>query len=228
MRQESVVDLVSQLIEPVTTLIAAFAGAWFAFRFERKHKEAEEVRRRVGATNRALYTLYNLWNAMVQIRQEVINPYRGRIDAWLNLAATVPGRYERISFEAGELSFLLGINSPLYADLLLEEQRFNSAIQLLDVRTNIVLNEAWPRLARAGIGIGEQRDANEIERILGMDVTRKLKVMSDGLVKNVDENVKTITSVFGRLREAMKAAYPKERFLAVEFVESRPADRAAA
>jgi hypothetical protein len=228
MRQELVVALVSQLVDPITTLIAAFAGAWFAFRFERKHKEADEVRRRIGAANRALYTLYSLWNAMVQIRQEVIDPYRGRIDAWLNMAASVPGRYERASFEAGELSFLLGMNSPLYADLLLEEQRYNAAIQMLGVRTNIVLNEAWLRLAQAGVGLGSARDANEIERILGMDVTRKLKVMGEGLVNNVDENVKTIVSVFARLRDAMKAAYPKEKFLDVQFVESAPADRPAA
>lgn len=216
----------SQLIEPITTLVAAFAGAWFAFRFERKHKEAEEVRRRVGASNRALYMLFNLWNGMVQIRQEVIDPFRGRFDAWLNMAATVPDRYERAAFEAGELSFLMTISSPLYADLLLEEQRYNSAIQLLEQRNSIVLNEAWPRLAQAGIGVGFQRNADEIERILGMDVTRKLKVMGDGLIKNIDENVKTIMGVFERLRGAMKAAYPNEKFLDVEFVENPPVDNA--
>lgn len=220
-------SFLSQLIEPITTLVAAFAGAWFAFRFERKHKEADEVRRRVGAANRALYMLFNLWNGMVQIRQEVIDPHRGRFDAWLNMAATVPGRYEHVAFEAGELAFLLTISSPLYADLLLEEQRYNSAIQLLDQRNNIVLNEAWPKLAQAGIGVGVQRNAEEIERVLGMDVTRKLKVMGDGLSKNVDENVKTIMEVFGRLRGAMKAAYPNEKFLNVEFAENPPVDIAA-
>jgi hypothetical protein len=222
------VALGSQLVDAATTLIAAFAGAWFAFLFERRHKDGEEVRRRVGAANRALYSLFYLWNAMVQIRQEVIDPYRGRVDSWLNMAASVPGRYERISFEAGELSFLLAIDSPLYADLLLEEQRFNAAIQMLDLRTNIVLNEAWPKLAQAGIGIGAQRDAAEIERILGMDVTRKLKVMGGGLVSNVDENIQTIKAAFGRLRAAMQKAYPKEKFVNVEFVENASPQRAAA
>jgi hypothetical protein len=220
MWQETTVSLVSELVDPVATLIAAFAGAWFAFRFERRHKEADEIRRRVGAVNRALHTLTSQWSAMVNVRQEVIDPYRGRRDSWLNMAATVPGRYERISFEAGELSFLLEINGQVYAELLLEEQRYNSAVQLLDVRSNIILNEVWPRLAQAGVGVGLQRDEAEVERIIGLDATRKLKVIGDGLVKNVDENLKTLRATYVRLRAVMKTAYPNEKLINVEFVES--------
>ena len=218
----------SQLIDPLVTLVAAFAGAWFAFLFERRHKDAEEVRRRVGAVNRALYTLTTQWSAMVQIRQEVIDPYRGRDDAWLNMAATVPGRHDRISLEAGELSFLLEVDGQAYAEMLLEEQRYNLAIHTLDVRSNIIFNEVWPRLGQAGIGIGARTDAAEIERIIGMDATRKLKVIGDALVKNVDENLKTIVAAYGRVRGAMKKAYPNEKLIDVEFVENPAANRAAA
>ena len=136
------------------------------------------------------------------------------------MAATVPGQYQPASFEAGDLAFLLSVKGSLYADLLLEEQRYNSAVRSLDLRTTIVLNEAWPRLAQAGVGVGTQLDASEIERILGMDITRKLKVISESLVNNVDANIGTIVAVFGQLREAMKAAYPKDKFIDVEFVES--------
>jgi hypothetical protein len=222
------VALASELIDSITTLVAAFAGAWFAFRFERKHKEADEVRRRVGAVNRALYTLMSQWSAMVQIRQEVIDPHRGRRDAWLNMAATVPGRHERISLEAGELSFLLEIDGQVYAEILLEEQRYNSAVHILEVRSNIILNEVWPRLAQAGVGIGAKRDEAEVERIIGRDATRKLKVIGEGLVRNVDENLKTLVAAYERLRAAVKKAYPKEKLINVEFVEKPPGGAAAA
>lgn len=218
----------NQLIDPATTLVAAFAGAWFAFRFERKHKEADEVRRRIGAVNRALYTLMSQWSAMVQIRQEIIDPYRGRRDAWFNMPATVPGRYERISFEAGELSFLLEIDGQVYAEILLEEQRHNSAVHTLETRSSIILNEVWPRLAQAGVGIGAQRDEGEIERIIGLDATRKLKVLGDGLVKNVDANLKTLVAAYERLRAAVKKTYPNEKLINVEFIEKPPEGVAAA
>jgi len=96
----------SNLIDPIATLVAAFAGAWFAFMFERRHKRNEEDERRTAAGNRALYTLFNLWNVQAQIKQEVIDPHRSRSDAWLNMAASFPSHYGLTSFEAGELGEL--------------------------------------------------------------------------------------------------------------------------
>src|SRR5262245_59727040 len=131
------------LVDPITTLIAAFAGAWFAFLFERRHKHNEEAARQIAAGNRALYTLFNLWNVQAQINKEVIDPHRGRSDAWLNMAATIPSRYGLTSFEAGELSFLLGKESMLYCNLLLEEQRFDLAVRLVESRSHVILSEAF-------------------------------------------------------------------------------------
>ena len=37
------------------------------------------------AGNRALFTLYEIWNALVQYQKEAVANYRGRPDAWFNL-----------------------------------------------------------------------------------------------------------------------------------------------
>lgn len=60
----------------------------------------DEIQKRVGAVNRALYTLFNFWNILEQFRKEVIEPFRGKPDAWLNLLATVPSKYGLTAFEA--------------------------------------------------------------------------------------------------------------------------------
>ena len=73
------------LIDPITTLVAAFGGAWLAFQLERKRRGDDETQKRVGVANRALYTLFNFWNILEQHRKEVIEPCRGKSDAWLNL-----------------------------------------------------------------------------------------------------------------------------------------------
>ena len=139
------------LLDPLATLAAAFTGAWFAFYLERSHKAEEEVTRRVGAANRGLYTIFNLWNVQETFRKEVIEPHRSRMDAWFNMAATIPTQYGITSFEAGELSFLLGLKSCVYTDLLLEEQRFALAMQLVKTRSEVIVQQAWRRLGEAGI-----------------------------------------------------------------------------
>lgn len=47
-----------------TTLLAAFFGAWFAFRLQENHRKALEKAERVTAVNLAIYTISNAWNTL--------------------------------------------------------------------------------------------------------------------------------------------------------------------
>jgi len=207
-------DLLAALI----TLFATFGGAWLAFRLEHKRREAEEEQRRCGVANRALYTLFNFWNILEQHRKDVIEPYRGKPDAWLNMAAMPPTKTGLATFEAGELSFLLQTeNSMVYAALLLEEQRFSHAVGLIEFRSSIILNEVFPRFAGAGVNVGSSLTEAEAERVIGIDTTHKLRVVSSAIVTNVDEDLKSIVSAYDQLRTAMKRLYPERNFVKVEF-----------
>ncbi|NWG86622.1 MAG: hypothetical protein HXY26_03770 [Hydrogenophilaceae bacterium] len=75
------------LFAALTTLVASFAGAWAAFTFESHRRKREKEERNVGAGNRAIYTVYSQWNVLEQYRKEVLEPFRTRDDAWLNMAA---------------------------------------------------------------------------------------------------------------------------------------------
>jgi hypothetical protein len=208
----------TSLVDPTTTLIAAFAGAWFAFLFERRQRRKVEDERRAGVVNRALYTIFNLWNIQVQLKKEIVDEYRGKRDAWLNMPATVPSHYGLTRFEAGDLSFLLDVDGMAYGNLLLEEQRFELAMKLVEERSKLVLTEVFPKLAAAKIGINEARDEREIISVLGQDVVRKLKVLSSGIEQNIDENLVSLVTAHDQLRTAMKKLYPKTKFIKVEFV----------
>ncbi len=206
------------LLSAVVTLISAFAGAWAAFEFERCRRRDEEESRNVGAANRALYTLFNLWNVLEQFRKSIIEPCRGRHDAWLNMAATIPAKNGVSAFEAGELAFLLQTaQAPIYATLMLEEQRFAFAISLIETRSSLVLNEVFSSLAQAGMPVGSSRPVAEVERIIGIDVTRKLKVVTESLVKNVDDDLLSLVTAYEELQKAMNAIYPKRKFIKVQF-----------
>jgi len=204
----------------LATVVSAFAGAWLAFYLERSHKAREEVTARVGAANRALYTIYNLWNIQEQYRREVIEPHRGKPDAWLNMAATIPAGRGVTTFEAGELSFLLGTKSQVYTELLLEEQRFSLAIQLIETRSKVMLDQAWPRIDRLGIGIGQpllKSPTQTPEQVLGADIVQKLRVYTDSLVTNIDENLVSLVKLHDDVRAAMMELHPLQNFIRIEF-----------
>jgi hypothetical protein len=64
------------LLAALASLIATFAGAWAAFRFESKRRNREEEEKRIGAANHAIYVVYHYWNILEQFRKEVLEPHR--------------------------------------------------------------------------------------------------------------------------------------------------------
>lgn len=202
----------------LATLVAAFAGAWGAFLLESKRRERETRDRNVGAGSRALYTIFNIWNTLEQYRKEVLEPYRGRPDSWLNLAASPALPVGEHRFQAGDLQFLLqSEHAQTYAALFLEEQRFALAIQLIRVRSELVLNEVFPKMGVAGFAIDENVAQAEVERTLGIDLTHKLKELTSAIYKNVDEDLASLVARHEELRAAMKKLYPDQKVLQVVF-----------
>ena len=63
------------LINPLATLVAAFAGAWGAFLFESRRKVKEEKDRQRAVANRSIYVISEMWNVLYKYYQDVAKPY---------------------------------------------------------------------------------------------------------------------------------------------------------
>lgn len=209
------------VLDVLVTIISTFAGAWAAFRFESRRRTAEEDSRRIGAANRAIYVIYHYWTLLEQFRVDVMEPHRARPDAWLNLPAHLVAPTATDRLQTSDLQFLLHVGqAETYATLMLEEQRVMLALNLIADRSRLVLSEAFPRLAGAALCIGQPSTADQIERALGSDVTRRLKEITNAIFKNVDEDITTLRAAHDKMRSTMNFLYPGREFLQVKF-ESR-------
>ncbi|HET9822044.1 MAG TPA: hypothetical protein VFQ16_09495, partial [Burkholderiaceae bacterium] len=94
---------------------------------------------------------------------------------------------------------------------------------LIEARSALVLNEVFPKMAAAGITIRQQVPSDRIERVLGIDVTHKLKELTANLYRNVDEDLESLKAAHDKLRATMKALYPGKKFLQVVFEDSEVA-----
>jgi hypothetical protein len=211
-----------ELVAAIGTLIASFAGAWFAFRFAQLQRQKERVVKEVAAGNQALFMLQEIWNTQLQYQREIVEPHRNRPDAWLNMSASHPFDDRGIAFDIEGLSFLLRGHASAFQQVQLEHRRFQLAALLVKDHRQLALSEVFPRLSAAGIGVGESQENKEIETILGPGIVRQLNVVTDSLTRNVDENVKSSMETFKSLRAALKAIHPKQKFIDV-----RPFDHPA-
>lgn len=213
----------------VVALIASFAGAWAAFRFESRRRADDIRRKNIGAGNRSIYGVYALWNVLEQFRKEVLEPCRGRPDAWLNLSAhpTAPTVTDR--FQTADLQFLLEQGkAEIFASIMLEEQRFNLAIDLIRVRSELVLNAVFPRMAAAGFMVGQPQNQVDVEEALGVDLCHKLKQITAAIFQNVDEDIASLRSLYTNLRRTLQTLYPEHEFLQIIFEEESKAQHAKA
>src|SRR5262245_40198987 len=65
-------------------LVGSFFGASCAFAFASYQRNRERKESEVAAGNRALFTLTQMYSELRQVQKEIIDPYRGKDDAWLN------------------------------------------------------------------------------------------------------------------------------------------------
>jgi hypothetical protein len=125
-------------------------------------------------------------------------------------SARQPSKRESFNFYFSHLM-------PKYAALLLEEQRFAIAIDLIKSRSDLVLNQVFTRMAAAGIPVRQSLAVQDVERILGVDLTHKLKVITAAIFTNVDQDVASLKELHDSLRRAMNSMYPKRKVLQILF-----------
>ena len=181
-------------------------------------KEKEKIDSEVAAGNRALFTLTLIYNLTFQQQEEIVADFRDREDAWLNLPAASPLN-ENLSFEIKDLSFLLQSAATVFQKVLLEEARFKLLAYMIADHRSLNLTTVWPRLEAGGISIAQQRPESEVMHILGPGIVKQLKVTSEGIIKNCDENVISLKAAFLDLRNSLKQLYPDRRFIDFKFKE---------
>lgn len=201
----------------LSALLGTFVGAYTAFHFERREKQREVEEKNVGAINRGLYTIYRMWNLLRQYQRDHLEEVRDQPDRWLNLTSHPLTAHAQIQFEAGELSFLLTSAGNVFANIMLEEQRFKLAVGLIEQRTKLMLTEVFPRMERANVGVGQQLVRAEVERIIGIGRIHQLRQFTDQVFEFVDTDVASLEATFAELRAEGERLYPKGKFIRVDF-----------
>lgn len=205
-----------RLLTALGTVGSTFIGAWLAFSFAKRGRQAEKLEAEVVAGNRALFTLVRMWNALKQHQLEITNEFRNRPDRWLRYTPN-PVHMPDLTFDLKELSFILEQDADVYQSLFLEDDRYRSCTVLLDLHRKELTEKAWPLLEAAKVAHGESRTTEEFETILGPAITQNLKNYTASIVAAVDGNVASLQQAFNAVRAALKERHPKTKFINTEF-----------
>lgn len=199
------------------TLLATLTGGLLTFAFvllkaRRDRKESE-----IAAGTRALFTLMEMWNSTKQHQKEIIDPYRDRRDAWLNLPVGTPLN-PGLAFDLKDLTFLMRHKPKVLMDVLMEGNRYRLATYLVEEHRQLAIGVVWPRLEAVGMRIDDPpRPESEIQEIIGPTALRQMQVTTASIITNFDENVKSLRAAFTALRTELIRLFPKTTFVDFNF-----------
>jgi hypothetical protein len=109
-------------------------------------------------------------------------------------------QHEGIQFEPGLLYFLLAKKGNCFANVMLQERRFKLAVGMIRYRTQVMLNDAFPRLR--DVPRNTPMSEAEVERLLGIGITQQVKQFTDQIYEYVDDDLPSIEATFNELRGA--------------------------
>lgn len=212
------------IVTMIATGIAAYAGGWAAFGAERERRAEEEVKKRVSASNKAIFVAFMIYESLDNLRQYCIDKDGARTHKFRALMIDSPqaGMMQSVSFDFESLDFFLDANDEVSATTLMELQVLDWHFQM--VRSTVEQRaRAVEELHNVMVAQHNPNIAPEnIPTVYG-DHFKKLSALTDQLVKLVDDGLVLARKADGQLRAALAAQFPKQEFLRVNYVQQAPA-----
>lgn len=226
------------LIPALATLVAAFAGVWYA---NKRRDIAEEKKKRANEAtsgNLAIFTIQRQWNVLKNIQLYEIATVRpfypfpkiepalrsiqleetGKVmldpARFLTWIPHVSAGYEGLRFDFYSLSFFLETKHVnCLGDLAVAEDRFHTIMRSLEIRTKLHTEKAQPILEQKGIKAVTDVPIATLENALGVMLTAQLKELTDNIIGNVDDAVIYLENTSDELHSALKELYPGKKLI---------------
>lgn len=214
---------IGDIVNPIATLVAAFAGSLSAFRFQQFQQNKEDTENKIAAGNRALILLLQQANTLKLFQSDFIDPYRNSPGRHIQIQPTLPFQEDSLVFDIRSLEFMFNPEyQQVLMDLILEENRYREVIKSINTRSRHHFEVVQPKLAQAGVKEGEEYTGEQFKAALGDHDYVHLKRLTDAIVLHVDRTVDSLMAMKDRLRAALLKQFPKGKFVDFGLLKDAP------
>jgi hypothetical protein len=200
-------------VPALATLVAAFYGAKYAFQFQKDKAKEDERRLNVVNGNSVIFTMMRMITTLRNVQKQIIEPARLHPARFLQMR---PAQYfgNDIKLNIESLYFLLETDERnILGEVVIEEQRYLSAVQSINERSRIHREDVQPVLERAGVVEGGDYSLRQIENALGERLYKTLQLVTEDMVNDVDGTILSLKTVADKLRESLKRIYPDDKII---------------
>lgn len=196
----------------MATFVAAYAGAAYTSRFERKKSAEDEITANVAAANIALFTLWAYTNSAFNVKDQIVDPHRHSPGAMIEMQPTFMKESQFVPIKFKSLAFLVKHKqADLLGELSLAESRYLSMMDILKRRSDMHVNILQPKMEAAKVGTTV--DEHQVRSILGPSHFAMLEELTKGLIHETDKAILLLDKAAGNLVDVMKTHYPGNIFM---------------
>ena len=192
----------------MATLVAAFAGGWYAFSLNQEAVKREQRSKQIGIGARAMFVLWRQINAIAQVQEDVIEKFRNYAPAPLAMPPIEHYFDDSVRLDLDGLMFLLDHGkSELLVSLCIAETRYMHAIDRIRKRSLLHVNEVQPKIEGK-----KPPDRNlsqeEFRDIIGVRLFHQLVEQTKEVIAGTDDAVASLEAVAIELHTALLSAFP--------------------
>jgi len=206
----------NEYLPAIVTLLAAFLGAWFAFKLNSDKEQKIEHNINLINGNSALFIMIMMYNNLKNYQEKVLDPERSNSINYISLKAINLPSDNSLQINIEILKFLLDKNPQLLFELKIEENRYNSAVGAINIRTTSHSEEMQPKLEENGFEEEKAYTATQMHEFLGNRLTGVMISNTKEVFKHVDSTVDSLSNIIDKLREEMLKTFPNETIINFE------------
>ncbi len=200
------------------TFGGVFLGAWLAFKLNILRELKKEKQEHVSAGNMAIFTLFQMWEALSVYKSEELDTIKDQNDAWLNLKAIFTEHFPSAKINIDRLNFLLDSK---FADMCIKlnyiQTRYNMFFLAHKARTEKLIDSVRPKIEKMELEGGDISKVNLIEKYLGKADSYELKDYYYIIVDSIEKDIPYIIETYEELKVAMQNLYPDIELMKIEF-----------
>ena len=199
----------------LATLLAAFSGAKYAFKLQINKEKEDTKKRNVVNGNIAIFNISRMINTLWNVQNKIIDPVRNHQYRFIQMKPTLHLGNEDIQINIEKLYFLLETDDRnLLGELAIEEERYHSALDTINERSQFHIKEIQPSLERARID--KDCTIDQIETALSERQLITIKQITEDAIDTVDKTLKSLERVADKLRASLKKEYPNKIIIKLE------------
>jgi len=210
----------SDIISGCVTLLAAFTGAWFAFKFQHNYEEKRIINQNILLLNMTFIRLFHQLNDLLLIQKKFTSPINDNQTFWISIPA-LSFQNKLINPDISLISFLINKKKhDVISEIIIAMEKYEVCIDTINRRSEIHLKQLQPAIEKISIN-NSSIEIDDIQKELGIRISTDLKNTTNEILDMLPETIKYYKTLLDKLTKYGDEIFSKGKIFSCNYFDNK-------